>query len=91
MARIWIASKLYRNDKNINNISHCWNEALDYVDTEYWCTLDDDNIKYPEFLEKTVKYLNENKKKLAVVVPMEHTVGLEGLFYKKEQIHLIKE
>jgi anaerobic magnesium-protoporphyrin IX monomethyl ester cyclase len=72
-----------RHTRNINNISYCWNEALDLIEGEYWCTLDDDNLKYPDFLEKMVKYLDQHPDKQAVVCPMEHTGKMRGIFYRK--------
>jgi anaerobic magnesium-protoporphyrin IX monomethyl ester cyclase len=75
--------KWLRRRKNINNISFNWNQALDGIEGEYWCTLDDDNTKYPEFLEKMADYLDNNMDKDAVVCPMEHTGNMHGVFYRK--------
>jgi len=71
------------HSKNINNISFCWNEILDKIRGDYWCTLDDDNVKYPKYLEKMTEYLDSNKDKLAVVCPMEHSGSVAGTHYQK--------
>ena len=76
-----------KHDKNINNISLCWNECLDIIKGQYWCTLDDDNKKYPEFLEKTISFLEKNPQHEAVVVPMEHAGSSSGIFFTKPKSH----
>lgn len=63
------------HSKNIKNISHCWNEGLDIITGKYWCTLDDDNIKYPEFLDKMTNYLENNPEKYTVVCPCDDVNG----------------
>jgi radical SAM superfamily enzyme YgiQ (UPF0313 family) len=81
--------KWIRHKENINNISYCWNEGIDLAEGEYLCTLDDDNTKYPQFLEKMCKYLDDNLDKDAVVCPMQHCgkipkgPAMNGIFYRK--------
>lgn len=76
----WVA-----HDKNINIISCCWNEGLDISKGKYWCTLDDDNTKYPAFLKNMTNYLEEHPEKYSVVCPMDNInngVKEEILFWK---------
>jgi GT2 family glycosyltransferase len=61
------------HSENINNIARCWNEGLKIIKGKYWCTLDDDNKKYPEYLEKMTKFLEKNPENDAVVCPMDNT------------------
>ncbi|MFA6571915.1 MAG: glycosyltransferase family A protein [Bacteroidota bacterium] len=75
--------KWIRHKKNINNISLCWNEALDIIRGKYWCTLDDDNTKYIYYLERMTNFLDENPDKIAVVCPMMQTGYGTGVFYRK--------
>ncbi len=74
----WVGHK-----KDINNIAYIWNEGLDLMKGEFWCTLDDDNTKYPEYLEKTVNFLQSHPEKDAVVVAMEHTGETKGVHFLK--------
>lgn len=62
----WIA-----HTKNIDNISYCWNEGLDMCRGKYWCTLDDDNEKLPDYLKAMTEYLEQHPEKDAAVCPME--------------------
>lgn len=72
-----------RHKKNVNNISYCWNEALDIARGEYWCTLDDDNTKYMNYLLRMTDFLDNNPEKYAVVCPMKHSGMYQGIHYKK--------
>jgi len=42
------------------SISRLWNQGVDMAKGQYVCTLDDDNKKYPEYMEKMSKVLDEN-------------------------------
>lgn len=57
------------HSRNVNNISYCWNEGLDIAKGKYWCTLDDDNEKYPKYLEKGIAFLEAHPENDTVVVP----------------------
>jgi len=76
-----------RHKVNINNISFCWNEALDIIKGEYWFTLDDDNTKYPKFIEVLLDLLEQNPNKTTVVCAMQHegTLSGSGIHYKRPQ------
>jgi glycosyltransferase involved in cell wall biosynthesis len=52
--------RVIKHAHNFNNVATAWNEALAIADGEYFCMLDDDNRKRPEFMEKLVKYLDEH-------------------------------
>jgi GT2 family glycosyltransferase len=74
------------HSENVNNIAHCWNEGLNISRGKYWCTLDDDNKKCPEYLEKMTKYLDRHPENESVVCPMSnvdiHGNKLDVLFWK---------
>ena len=72
-----------RHTEDINNIAYIWNEGLDLIRGKYWCTLDDDNIKYPQYLEKMIDYLEKNPENDAVVCAMEHTGQTSGIHFVK--------
>lgn len=81
-----IRVRWFWHSENINNIARCWNEGLNIIKGNYWCTLDDDNTKYPEYLEKMTQYLEKNPEKKSVVCPMDN-VDINGnkldvLFWK---------
>ena len=81
-----IRVKWFWHSVNVNNIACCWNEGLNISKGKYWCTLDDDNTKYPEYLEKMITYLEKNSEKDSVVCPMDN-IDINGnkldiLFWK---------
>ncbi|MDD5358598.1 MAG: glycosyltransferase [Candidatus Nanoarchaeia archaeon] len=78
-----IRVKCILHDTNINNIALCWNEGLDLAKGEFWCTLDDDNTKYPAFLEKMTGFLETHPENDAVICAMEHTGTTKGRHFQK--------
>lgn len=82
--------KWVRHKTNVDNIAYCWNEALRISTGEYWCILDDDNIKYADFLEKMVSFLDNNPEKDTVVCPMEYLPSGELFFKKPKDFEILK-
>lgn len=60
------------HEVNINNIAICWNEALDLIRGDYWCLLDDDNRKHPDYLEKMIAPLEADFAKVGSICFMTH-------------------
>lgn len=75
--------KWIKHPKNINNIGLCWNEGIDHISGQYWCTLDDDNTKLPLFLEKMTSFLDSHPENDAVVCPSIFTGVTPQVFYRK--------
>lgn len=72
-----------RHEANVNNIAYCWNEGLDMIRGQFWCTLDDDNVKYPDYLKNMVTFLEAHPENDAVICPMEHTGQTQGIHFEK--------
>ena len=52
--------KFYKTTEEINNLSIVWNLGIDIANGAFITTLDDDNMKLPEFCEKMVNALESN-------------------------------
>lgn len=62
--------KAFYAKSNIGNLSMMWNIGIDLSCGEYITTLDDDNIKVPEFCEKMAGFLDRNSEYDAVACYM---------------------
>lgn len=81
--------KIFHRDKASNAPDSIFNESIDRIESEYFAIHDDDDTWHQDFLQTTVRHLNEHQLLGAVVVRSDKIVeALQGtMIHQKKQSH----